>query len=106
MNHAKSSCATAETKKPEPRPSGRAVRRLQGGVGMANRALGGPGPTVRPRGLAWSAAPPQALSGDALVEHEYRESQVVEDDAHADGSDEGGGYRDRGPEPPVARAPA
>ena len=67
---------------------------------------GSPPPLAPAEGLAWSAAPPRALSGDALVEHEDREPQVVEDDAHADGSDEGGDYGCRGPELPVPRAPA
>ena len=67
---------------------------------------GGSPPLAPAEGLAWSAAPPRALSGDALVEHEDREPQVVEDDAHADGSDEGGDYGCRGPELPVPRAPA
>ena len=72
----------------------------------AAHGRGGAASLAPAEGLAWSAAPPRALSGDALVEHEDREPQVVEDDAHADGSDEGGDYGCRGPELPAPRAPA
>ena len=67
----------------------------------------GRGPPRAPaEGLASLEGPPQARPGDALVEHEHAEPQVVEDGAHADGSDEGGDDGDRGPEPPAPRAPA
>ena len=58
------------------------------------------------RGRAGGRAAGPGGAAKGLVEHEHAEAQVVEGDAHAHRARQGGDDGDRGPEPPVAGAPA